>query len=75
MAINDIRRQSEEDIIYGPVANQQSDIRHDPDRMHDSVMKNRDFGADVVRVLSCLLVLILHFFLRNGFYYREIVDG
>ncbi|MBQ6035677.1 MAG: acyltransferase family protein [Lachnospiraceae bacterium] len=31
----------------------------------------RDFGADIVRITAGLLVLTVHFFLRNGFYYRE----
>lgn len=32
---------------------------------------DRDFGADVVRIAAGIMVLTLHFFLRNGFYYRE----
>ncbi|MBQ9911227.1 MAG: hypothetical protein IJM50_06995 [Lachnospiraceae bacterium] len=31
----------------------------------------RDFGADLVRITAGVLVLTVHFFLRNGFYYRE----
>ena len=34
----------------------------------------REFGADVIRIVACLMVLTLHFFLRNGFYYREMRD-
>ena len=33
---------------------------------------DRDFGADVVRIAAGIMVLTLHFFLRNGFYYREL---
>lgn len=35
---------------------------------------SRDFGADVVRIYAVIMVLILHFFLRNGFYYRKMDD-
>ena len=34
--------------------------------------KQRAFGPDVVRVLALILLLWLHFFLRNGFYYRPV---
>ncbi len=34
----------------------------------------RDFGADVVRITALFMVLWLHFYLRNGFYYTEITD-
>ena len=36
--------------------------------------KERDFGADVVRITALFMVLGLHFYLRNGFYYREVRD-
>ena len=35
---------------------------------------NREFGADVVRIAGMCLLLWLHFFLRNGFYYTPITD-
>ena len=34
----------------------------------------RDFGADIVRITALFMVLWLHFYLRNGFYYTEITD-
>ena len=34
----------------------------------------REFGADLVRIAAGLLVLTVHFFLRNGFYYSEAGD-
>ena len=37
-------------------------------------MSKRDFGADIVRIAAGILVLVLHFYLRNGFYYREVTD-
>ena len=39
------------------------------------IIGNRDFGADVVRIAALFMVLGLHFFLRNGFYYTEIKDA
>ena len=41
------------------------------DRTHLSKRKEREFGADVVRITALFLVLWLHYYLRNGFYYRE----
>ena len=38
-------------------------------------VRERDFGADVVRIAALVMLLWLHFYLRNGFYYREIEDG
>ena len=35
----------------------------------------RDFGADVVRITALFMVLWVHYYLRNGFYYREITDA
>ena len=37
-------------------------------------IETRDFGADVVRIYAVIMVLTLHFFLRNGFYDREMND-
>ena len=34
----------------------------------------RDFGADAVRIFALILLLWLHFYLRNGFYYTKITD-
>ncbi len=34
-----------------------------------------EFGADCVRILALILLLWLHFYLRNGFYYTEIHDA
>lgn len=34
----------------------------------------RDFGADAVRIAAAVMVLIQHFYMRNGFYYREMTD-
>ena len=35
-------------------------------------MREREFGADVVRILAVCLVFWLHFYLRNGFYYTPV---
>ena len=37
-----------------------------------SVMKQHAFGPDAVRVLAFILLLWLHFFLRNGFYSQPV---
>ena len=41
------------------------------EKQTDTGRKNRDFGADVVRITALFMVLMIHYFLRNGFYYRE----
>ena len=35
-------------------------------------MKNREFGVDLVRIMAFCLMLWLHFYLRNGFYFQKI---
>ncbi len=37
----------------------------------DRPATDRDFGADVVRIAALILLLWLHFYLRNGFYSAE----
>ncbi|MBQ6551703.1 MAG: acyltransferase family protein [Lachnospiraceae bacterium] len=53
---------TENNIVYG--------------RVHHSggEKRERDFGADVVRITALFLVLWVHYYLRNGFYYREVTD-
>ncbi|MGX8715940.1 MAG: acyltransferase [Lachnospiraceae bacterium] len=43
--------------------------------MSDKKLAQREFGADLIRITAVLMLLVLHFFLRNGFYYKEIQDG
>ena len=42
---------------------------------NEKVLRNRkrerEFGADVVRITALFMVLWLHYYLRNGFYYQE----
>ena len=54
----------------------QKNILRDPSQKAGScrVDTERDFGADLVRIAAGLLVLTVHFFLRNGFYYSEAGD-
>lgn len=40
----------------------------------EAVIDNREFGADLVRIAGMCLLLWLHFFLRNGFYYTPVTD-
>lgn len=42
---------------------------------HAERREDRDFGADIVRITALIMVLWLHFYLRNGFYYSEITDA
>lgn len=42
------------------------------DPMSKTTSKQRAFGPDVVRVLAFILLLWLHFFLRNGFYSQPV---
>ncbi|MBQ5952157.1 MAG: acyltransferase family protein [Lachnospiraceae bacterium] len=37
--------------------------------------RGRDFGADAVRIAALFMVLWVHFFLRNGFYYSKVTDA
>ena len=40
--------------------------------IHTADRAPRDFGADMVRIGGLILLLWLHFYLRNGFYYQKI---
>lgn len=37
-------------------------------------IKDRDFGADIIRIFALLMVFTVHVFLRDGFYFRH-ADG
>lgn len=45
------------------------------EKMSEKRLGQREFGADLIRVIAVLMLLVLHFYLRNGFYYKEIRDG